>query len=74
MLRIELKLKTAKPCVSLRMNAFLAGLAEEIDTEFPILACPMVANQDSTAASLPPEKKIDDCKVWDEMQRDCITI
>ena len=39
------------------MNAFLAGLAEEIDTEFPILACPMVVNQDSTAASLPTEKK-----------------
>lgn len=56
------------------MNAFLAGLAEEIDTEFPILACPMVVNQDSTAASLPTEKKKDDCKVWDDMQRDCITI
>ena len=55
-------MKTTKPWVSLQTNAFLGGLPGEIDTELPIPVCSMVANQDSTVASLPPKKK-DACRV-----------
>ena len=50
-------MKTTKPWVSLQTNAFLGGLPGEIDTELPIPVCSMVANQDSTVASLPPKKE-----------------